>query len=223
MKARAALVATAVAIVTISTSALAHYMNPRHLEAWVVNPFGTTGRVTQTAPQHHKLANQNPPSDLALDIAYPNPGDAANKTVYFKTAARSSGTTVRGRVIQGGYDSPVAACYGDLRKGTYMLKVQLEMLATPETTWNTVGYVIYAHLNQPRWTNGTILYPGDSVGTVASGLPVDNNCWTAPHVHVEAYDYSHYAGYVPYSVNAAVSSSGNLACVGGSRSNVTAC
>lgn len=215
--------ALTVGLVLTAQNLGAHSTNPRHLDSWIQNPFNSVGRITAPAPTHHKLRNQTPQADLSLDIAYPTPGDAAGRSVYFKGAARTSGTAFRGRIIQGGYDAPVAACYGDLRKGGYLVKVQIEMRATPETTWTTVGWVIYAHLTRPTSTNNTTITSGQTIATVGSGFPVDGKCWTAPHVHVEAYNYFHYAGYVSRSEGSSVPDTGNLACVGGSRTAGSTC
>jgi hypothetical protein len=57
-----------------------------------------------------------------------------------------------------------------------------------------VGRVTYAHLTNLVATSGSI-GNHSRLGTLATGLPRNENCWTGPHVHIEPYNQSKYSCY----------------------------
>ncbi len=77
-----------------------------------------------------------------------------------------------------------------------------------------VGYVFYSHLASLSQTSGSIAN-GARLGILASGLPNNPNCWTGPHVHVEAMNRESYSCYVRRSAGTSVGSSTHLGVLGG--------
>jgi hypothetical protein len=81
-----------------------------------------------------------------------------------------------------------------------------------------IGQILYAHLTQGTTPAvGTIARWGGYLGTVASGLPSDATCWTAPHVHFELYNVENYACYLNRSPGSVFSSTNFMGFMGGSR------
>lgn len=210
---RAAMVA---GLMALSSGAVAHGSNPSHLEAWIKNPLSTAGRITSPPPHTKSFGG-----DLSLDIAYPKPGDAAGKSVYFNGAARNSSNSFRGKVIEGGAGKPLLTTCKAGGTAGYYVKIQIEVKASRSTSWTNIGWVIYSHLTKTAWSNDGYIYNGEKIAAVWTGKPVA--CWSAPHVHVEAWNKAHDAGYVSLSEGSPVTSTGNLECVGGSRDGIGTC
>jgi hypothetical protein len=196
----------------------AHGTNPNHLDSRIRNPFISTGRITSAAPGHHVIWG----GDLSVDVVLSS-GETKNQPVYFKGAALPVGNYFRGRVIEGGANSPVLACsVGGYDAGAYRVKVEIQ-LKTSSGSWTPVGWVIYAHVYDITRNNGDYINSGGRLATVSGKFIPGGKCSSGPHVHMEFYNYFHYAGYIARSDGTTFSTTASLACVGGSRAEDRPC
>lgn len=194
----------------------AHGLNPGHLDSVILNPFDDRGRITSSAPGHHTPYG----GDLSVDVVQQY-GETRYELVYFRAAAIPVGNYVRGRIKKGGANAPELACpVGGYNAGAYVVEVEIQ-LKTPWSNWLPIGWVRYAHLYGITRNTGEYIYSGEQLGRVSgkSSLP----CSSAPHVHMEFYNASHYSGYVPRSEGSTFGISADLACVGGSRTSDQPC
>lgn len=161
--------------------------NPYHLEANVISPFDYTGVVTSTAPGHHVVFG----GDTAFDVAIQSMSTGGQK-VWFDVAPLSPATDVRGVILSGGANARVPACAnGNPSSGGYV--VQVEVQAYYQGTWTPIGWVKYAHVDNINVNNGAVIAKAFSFATASWNY--DGSCSTAPHVHMEPYNYRHYACY----------------------------
>jgi hypothetical protein len=73
-----------------------------------------------------------------------------------------------------------------------------------------IGWVVYGHLGEVRVSEGQMVYNDTVLGTIGDGFPY---CWTAPHLHLEAYNEAQHACY--YEVGAAIPAGTPLGRLGG--------
>ena len=205
-------------LVTLFTSlgmpgaARADGSNPYHLEANVVSPFTVTGVITSFAPTHHVVYG----GDTSFDVDYPG-GGSGGQGVWFDVRPISPATAIRGVVLSGGANAPIVACLsGNPASGGYV--VQIEVQAYYNGTWTAIGWVKYAHVANITVNNGAIISNIYQFAKVSTQY--DGSCSSAPHVHMEPYNYRHYACYTNLSP---FSSSATLARVGGGRTTLQQC
>lgn len=206
-------IGTLAALCLWTAEAGSHGSNPYHLDTMILNPFAGTGRIDAVAtdPTHKNWWA----GDLSIDVA-PVDGVAAGTPVIFKATARTPNTSVRGKILSGGNDRLKVVCWTGLpSSGGYFVKLAIEV-KQGTGSWQSIGWVVYAHVDaNVAYPNNTYLYDGMPFATVTGMFA--NGCSTYPHLHVEFYDYNHYAGYVPRAEGSTFPADGTLACVGGSR------
>jgi hypothetical protein len=186
--------------------------NPHHLEADVVSPFDYRGIVTSTAPSHHVVYG----GDASFDVAIEGMSTGGQK-VWFDVEARDPATEVRGVVISGGANARIPACKnGNPASGGYV--VQIEVQAFYLGSWTPIGWVKYAHVDNINVNNGAVI--ANVYRFADATWSYDGSCSTGPHVHMEPYNYRHYACYTNRSPFAYYES---LARVGGGRLSVGRC
>lgn len=186
--------------------------NPYHLEADVISPFDYLGVVTSPAPSHHVVFG----GDTAFDVALQS-GSTGGTNVWFDIEPRSPASALRGVVLSGGANAKVPACAsGNPASGGYV--VQIEVQAYHLGTWTAIGWVKYAHVDNINVNNGAILSNVYRFATATWSF--DGRCSTGPHVHMEPYNYRHYACYTdlsPFNYDE------GLARVGGGRLGLEPC
>lgn len=186
--------------------ASAHGSNPSHLRAQLISPFGVTGVVTSPAPAHHTVYT----GDLSMDVAIA--GGSAGYAVYFDAKPVSPATAVRAKVLQGGANAPIPAC-SYYSQGGY--RTQLEIQVLNGGVWTAIGTIWYAHIDGLLKNNGDILTPPMRFAVVSSQSNGSTTCSTNPHLHMELYNYAHYAGYVPRAAQSTFGITDALGCWGG--------
>jgi hypothetical protein len=208
----------AVLLISVATllaapgSAVADGTNPYHLEANVVSPFDYTGVVTSPAPSHHVVYG----GDTSFDVAIQGMSTGGQK-VWFDVRPISPATGIRGVILSGGANARVPACAnGNPSSGGYV--VQIEVQAFHAGTWTPIGWVKYGHVDNINVNNGTVISNAFSFATASWNY--DGSCSTAPHVHMEPYNYRHYACYTNRSPFAYYDT---LARVGGGRLSMQWC
>jgi hypothetical protein len=210
-KSNAALLVS-VATLLGADGALADGTNPYHLEANVVSPFDYTGVVTSPAPYHHVVFG----GDTSFDVAIQGMSTGGQK-VWFDVKPISPATDIRGVILSGGANARVPACAnGNPASGGYV--VQVEVQAYHLGTWTPIGWVKYAHVDNINVNNGAVIPKAFSFATASWNY--DGSCSTAPHVHMEPYNYRHYACYTNRSPFAYYDT---LARVGGGRLGLQLC
>jgi hypothetical protein len=193
-------------------SALADGTNPYHLEANVVSPFDYTGIVTSPAPYHHVVFG----GDTAFDVAIQSMS-TGGQNVWFDVRPLSPATAIRGVILSGGANARVPACAnGNPASGGYV--VQIEVQAYYAGTWTPIGWVKYAHVDNINVNNGAVI--SNAYRFASATWSYDGSCSTAPHVHMEPYNYRHYACYTNLSPFAYYDT---LARVGGGRLGLQQC
>lgn len=194
----------------------AHGSNPSHLRAYLISPFGVTGVVTSAAPTHHTPYL----GDLSMDVSIP--GGSAGYAVYFDGLAVSPATAVRAKVLQGGANAPIPACAsGRPADGGY--RVQLEVQVYYNGVWTPIGWIWYVHVAGISKNNGDILADPTVFAVVSSQYNPAAGCSSGPHVHLELYNYAHYAGYVPRAEWTTFGIYDALACMGGDQPEDQVC
>jgi hypothetical protein len=200
------------ALLGTASSALADGTNPYHLEANVISPFDYTGVITSFAPYHHVVYG----GDTSFDVALQS-GSSGGQNVWFDVKPISPATDIRGVVLSGGANSRITACRsGNPASGGYV--VQIEVQAYYNGTWTPIGWVKYAHVDNINVNNGAIISNSYRFATVSWNF--DGSCSTGPHVHMEPYNYRHYACYTNRSPFAYYDT---LARVGGGRLSLQQC
>ncbi|HEX8821891.1 MAG TPA: hypothetical protein VF794_18335 [Archangium sp.] len=193
-------------------SALADGTNPYHLEASVISPFDYAGVVTSYAPSHHVVFG----GDTSFDVALQS-GSTGGTNVWFDVKPYYLATAMRGVVLSGGANAPVPACAsGNYYDGGYV--VQVEVQAYYNGTWTPIGWVKYAHVDSITVNNGAVI--SNTYQIAKATWQYNGRCSTAPHVHIEPYNYRHYACYTnrsPFQYYDAV------ARVGGGRLGLSQC
>lgn len=192
----------------------AHGSNPSHLRAQLISPYGVTAVLTSKAPDHHTVYG----GDLSMDVAIA--GGSAGYAVYFDAKAVSPATSVRAKVLQGGADAPIPAC-STYAQGGY--RVQLEIQVLSGGVWTAIGQIWYAHIDGILKNNGAILTAPTRFAQVSSQSNGQTNCSTAPHLHLELWNYAHYAGYVPRSEGSTFTITDALGCWGGANTEDQPC
>lgn len=192
----------------------AHGSNPSHLRAQLISPYGVTAVVTSPAPSHHTVYG----GDLSMDVAIA--GGSAGYAVYFDAKAVSPATAVRAKVLQGGANAPIPAC-STYSQGGY--RVQLEIQALYNGAWTPIGQIWYAHIDGILKNNGDILTAPTRFAQVSSQSNGSTTCSTAPHLHMELWNYAHYAGYVPRSAGSTFTITDALGCWGGESAEDQPC
>lgn len=200
------------ACVGTAGGALADGTNPYHLEANVISPFDYTGVVTSYAPYHHVVFG----GDTSFDVALQS-GSTGGTNVWFDVKPLSPATAIRGVVLSGGANAPVSACAsGNYYDGGYV--VQVEVQAYYNGTWTPIGWVKYAHVDSITVNNGAII--SNTYKIAQATWQFGGTCSTGPHIHIEPYNYRHYACYTnrsPFAYYDAV------ARVGGGRLGLQQC
>ncbi|HSW81517.1 MAG TPA: hypothetical protein VLG40_03910 [Candidatus Saccharimonas sp.] len=177
------------------TSSASSIVDP---EVWAGSPVA--GTWTSDPATHHWLANDMDQGDWASDIATP-----AGTQVVTYIAPQNGGYTVSTRVDQIG-----SACVGG--GGASFVNVGIYV------NGGKVGSVSYAHLNPSVSVGQWISRWGAVVGTVAGGLPVNGDCWTGPHTHVQMYNVHNYSCFNRgYSIGSWLNPSNFIGFVGGNR------
>ena len=172
-------------------SALADGTNPYHLEASVISPFDYAAVVTSYAPSHHVVFG----GDTSFDVALQG-GSTGGTNVWFDVKPYYLATAIRGVVLSGGANAPVSACRsGNYYDGGYV--VQVEVQAYYNGTWTPIGWVKYAHVDNITVNNGAII--GNTTQIAKATWAYGGTCSTGPHVHIEPYNYRHYACYTNLS------------------------
>ena len=185
--------------------------NPYHLEASVVSPFSVTGYITSPAPGHHVVYG----GDTSFDVVTGWP--TAGKDVWFDVRPYYLATAIRGVVLSGGNNAPILACASGLfSDGGYV--VQVEVQAYYNGTWTAIGWVKYAHLDNIVVRNGDVISNVSKIASVTASY--GGTCSTGPHVHMEPYNYRHYACYTNLSP---FSPTSTLARVGGGYLSLQQC
>lgn len=193
-------------------AALADGTNPYHLDTNILSPFDYTGIVTSTAPGHHVVFG----GDTAFDVAIQGMSTGGQK-VWFDARPLSPATDLRGVILSGGANARIPACAnGNPSSGGYV--VQVEVQAYYAGTWTPVGWVKYAHVDNINVNNGTVIPKSFSFATASWNF--DGSCSTGPHVHMEPYNYRHYACWTNKSPFAYYDP---LARVGGGRLSAQQC
>jgi hypothetical protein len=137
--------------------------------------------------------------------------------VWFDVRPISPATGIRGVILSGGANARVPACAnGNPSSGGYV--VQVEVQALYAGTWTPIGWVKYAHVDNINVNNGTIISNAFSFATASWNF--DGRCSTGPHIHMEPYNYRHYACYTNRSPFAYYDT---LARVGGGRLSLQRC
>jgi hypothetical protein len=186
--------------------------NPYHLEANVVSPFDYTGVVTSYAPSHHVVFG----GDTSFDVAIQG-GATGGQNVWFDVRPRAPATGIRGVILSGGANARVPACAsGNPAHRGYV--VQIEVQALYNGTWTAIGRVKYAHVDNINVNNGAVISNAYRFATVSWSY--NGVCSTGPHVHMEPYNYRHYACYTNRSPFAYYDT---LAQLGGGRLSVQQC
>jgi hypothetical protein len=186
--------------------------NPYHLEANVVSPFDYTGVVTSFAPYHHVVFG----GDTSFDVALQS-GSTGGTNVWFDVRPISPATAIRGVVLSGGANAPITACAnGNPASGGYV--VQIEVQAYYLGVWTAIGWVKYAHVDGINVNNGAVI--SNAYRFASATWSYDGSCSSGPHVHMEPYNYRHYACYTNLSPFAYYDT---LARVGGGRLALQQC
>jgi hypothetical protein len=203
-------------ILLLPTLAAAHGSNPNHLSAYLISPFGVTGKITSPAPTHHTPYL----GDLSMDVSIA--GGSAGYAVYFDGQAIGPATAVRAKVLQGGANALIPACAsGRYSDGGY--RVQLEIQVYNNGVWTPIGWVWYAHVDGILKNNGEILADPTRFAKVTSQYNSAVGCSNAPHLHLELYNYYHYAGYVPRAEGTTFGIYDALGCLGGAQAEDQPC
>jgi hypothetical protein len=167
-------------------------------EVWAGSPV--EGTWNADAANHHWLANASDQGDWAADI---KAGAGVPVVVY--VAPQNAGYTVTTRVDQIG-----AACRAG--NGANFVTVGIYANGT------RIGSITYAHVRPTVVVGQFINRWGSSIGTVATGLPYDEACWTGPHVHVQMFNVHNYSCFNRgYSIGFAVHPTNFIGFSGGRR------
>jgi Protein of unknown function (DUF2673) len=168
-------------------------------EVWIGSPVN--GTWTSDAYTHHYLDLDPDVGDWAGDI-----GTAAGQQVIVYVAPQTSGYIVTTRV-----DHIGPGCGGGangarfVNVGIYVNNVR-------------IGSVSYAHLNPSVREGQWISRWGSVVGTVAGGLPVNQACWTGPHVHMQSYNVHNWSCFNRgYRIGSSLARTNFVSFVGGHR------
>lgn len=191
----AAVVATVVVAALTTATASAGPVLP---EIWAGSPV--SGTWNSDARSHHWLANASDQGDWATDIAV-----AAGTPVVTYIAPQNGGYDVTTRVDQIGAGCRSGDGAGFVTVGVY-------------ASGTRVGSVTYGHVRPGVAVGQWISRWGATIGTVAGGLPVDANCWTGPHIHLQMFNVSKYSCFNRgYGVGSVVDPSNFVGFTGGNR------
>lgn len=153
------------------------------------------GKVTSLPQSHHIVVG----GDWSEDIAG---SGAAN--VYARFANPTGALALKVEAItqscstnQGGVTVRLAVSVDGVRLGTVRL----------------------LHLAGLTKGVGHGVAPGERLGTQATGLPYNENCWTGPHVHLEPRNDSSYACYVPVGSLQSLNGGSAVGVLGGAYAN----
>jgi len=154
----------------------------------VVIEANFSGTAGESGATHHRAVN-------TVDAATGAPADWAADWVT------GAGTPITPQ-LKGPYGTTlrvigiVPACGGGADGGTAVKIGVSEPNGGPE-----IGWVAYLHLANVGVAEGQVVYPDTVLGTVADGLPYNENCWTGPHLHVEGFNHAqHSCFYDPPAV-----------------------
>jgi hypothetical protein len=147
-------------------------------------------------------------------------GGSAGYAVYFDAKPVSPATAVRAKVLQGGANAPIPAC-STYSQGGY--RIQLEIQVLNAGVWTAIGTIWYGHVDGILKNNGDVLTAPTRIAQVSSQSNGSSTCSTAPHLHLELWNYAHYAGYVPRSAGSTFTLTDSLGCWGGSNAEDLPC
>lgn len=126
----------------------------------------------------------------------------------------------------GGAASPVRTWFGD-PSGSLTLSVVsvtnacstsnggLAVKIAASVDGQPIGTVLYAHLANVSVSAGQTIGMGQQIGTVAVGLPVNERCWTGPHVHLEPWNKSKYSCYQDLATGSGIAEGAKVGILGG--------
>lgn len=158
------------------------------------------GSLSSHPSEHHKARN-------TADAATGKPADWA---ADYEVAA---GTPITPQ-LKGPYGTTltvidiVPSCGGGLNGGTAVKIGVREPNGGPE-----IGWVAYLHLSDVSVSEGQTVYPDTVLGVIGDGFPVNDLCWTGPHLHVEGFNHKQYSCFYDH---ASVAPGSPLGRVGGS-------
>jgi hypothetical protein len=130
---------------------------------------------------HHFLANAADQGDWALDIGGPGVG---GQDVLVYIAPDNGAPNVTTRVDQIG-----AGCTNGANGASFVT------VGIYQGDGQRIGSITYGHIRPTVGVGASVNRWGGKVGTVATGLPINQACWTGPHVHVQMFSVKNYACY----------------------------
>ena len=157
------------------------------------------GTVTSAAGEHHTVFYDpaaGAVGDVAMDVG------AGEGTAVFPRIGYDG---------EGGLTLEIAEVLESCSSGDGGQAVRVNVT----TDGFTVGSVTYAHLAAVSVAAGDQVGSDTALGEVAGGLPVDEACWTGPHVHVEWVNHADYACYIPRETGTGLAAGDSVGQVGG--------
>lgn len=147
---------------------------------WVGSPIDGTWDVPANrggdgAAAHHWLANASDKGSFAIDLVA-----GAGQAVNVYAAPQNNNVSVTAKVTQIG-----AACRRG--NGGSFVTVSFYQGST------RIGSATYAHITPSVSVNQVVNRWGTKIGTVGSGYPKNNECWTGPHVHTQVFSVRNHA------------------------------
>jgi len=93
--------------------------------------------------------------------------------------------------------------------------MQLEVQVLYNGVWTAIGTIWYGHVDGILKNNGDIVTAPTRIAQVSGQYNGSTTCSTNPHLHLELWNYAHYAGYVPRAAQSTFTITDALGCWGG--------
>jgi len=184
--------------------------NPHGLAAAILSPYDGSSEthVGWSPPSHHTPWLGDWAVDLwkdngnnSTDIAWSCAKDIYIDATPIKYPGGKKPQSLKARLFRKGN----ACAWGGFERGGYMQ--QWEIIATYNSVDYTLGWILYAHLEDIQHnTTGTVVDLSSRVKigkAFSTGNPKDNTCWGSCHLHLEVKNYQNRSCYslMPPAVN----------------------